>query len=497
MADGFTVHDAAPDDLPDIRILNLHRRAPPPFPLQLFGDRWAGWIKDAAEATAAPTDYVGGPLLVAASAVIGNARWAQAYPGWDEPPHLWVCSVGDSGGSKSPGADPVLKQVLPTIEREMQRDFPDKLRAWQAAAEIAKVTREGWEAEVKRAAKSGNPPPHPPRDMDPGQPPKAPALRSNDATIESVAEHLASGSPKGLLMLRDELAGHLIGMGAYNDGARAFWLESYGGRPYRQDRKKNPLPIIVPHLSCAWWGGVQPARLQQIMQDADDGMLARFMWIWPEPLPFDLPQNAPDMDFPVNAFLRLHALQMQEGPEGPAPIMVPLAGDVLNDMRDLACDMQSRQKFAGGIMSSALGKGRGLALRLSLIFEHLWWCAEGGTRPPPTTISRRAFAAAAAFVSDYAMPMAERTYGDAAAPKADRDAATLARWIVAKRPEEIQGRALQRDVRLPGLSDAGSIKAAAEVLEGAGWLLPQPKAAAAGRPRVAWPVNPALWGALP
>ena len=85
----------------------------------------------------------------------------------------------------------------------------------------------------------------------------------------------------------------------------------------------------------------------------------------------------------------------------------------------------------------------------------------------------------------------------AAKAKAERDAATLARWIVANRPKEIQGRALQRDVRLPGLSDAESIRAAAAVLEGDGWFLPGAKPPGAGRPRVAWTINPALWGVVP
>lgn len=496
MDDGFTARDVKPE-VPDIRILNLHRRPPPAFPLHLFGRRWGRWIGNAAEAASAPVDYVAGPLLAAASAVIGNARWAQAYPGWDEPPHLWVCSVGDSGGSKSPGADPVLKHIVPALEREMQRDFPERMREWQTASEAAKAKRERWEADVKQATKAGNSPPLPPRDMDIPPAPKAPALRSNDATIEVVAENLASGSPKGLLMVRDELAGHLIGMNAYNDAARPFWLEAYGGRLYRVDRKKNPVPIIVPHLTCAWWGGTQPARLHEIMDGADDGLLARFIWLWPEPLPFDLPKQAPDNVFAIAAFMRLHSLQMQAGPDGLAPIMVPLVGEALNDLRDLARQMQEAQRFAGGLMSSALGKGRGLALRLSLIFEYLWWCAEDGARPPPTEISRRAFAAAAEFVADYAMPMAERTYGDAAAPKADRDAATLARWIVAKRPKEIHCRALQREVRLPGMTDAESIRAAAAVLDDAGWFLPGDKPTRPGRPRVAWVINPALWEAIP
>jgi hypothetical protein len=37
--------------------------------------------------------------------------------------------------------------------------------------------------------------------------------------------------------------------------------------------------------------------------------------------------------------------------------------------------------------------------------------------------------AAARLVSEYVMPMAERTYGDAACTVVDRNTATLARWI--------------------------------------------------------------------
>ena len=53
----------------------------------------------------------------------------------------------------------------------------------------------------------------------------------SDLTIEKVADILARAAPKGLLMVRDELAGWLLGMNRFNAGARAFWLEAYGGRP--------------------------------------------------------------------------------------------------------------------------------------------------------------------------------------------------------------------------------------------------------------------------
>ena len=117
--------------------------------------------------------------------------------------------------------------------------------------------------------------------------------------------------------------------------------------------------------------------------------------------------------------------------------------------------------------------------------------------PPPAVITREAFAAAAMLVSDYLLPMAERTYGDAAAAPRDRDAATLARWIAKERPAEVHVRTLQRDVRLPGLTTAEAIHAAAAVLVDAGWVLaPAPGGGQPGRPKAAYPVNPALWAAL-
>ena len=135
MADGFTIRDAGAVsawDKPDMSVMRLGRRAPVRMKLDGFGQQWRDWIAAAAEAASAPVDYVAAPLLSTASALIGNARWAFATPGWGEPPHLWVCAVGDSGSSKSPGADALLRDVLPEIERRMLGDFPDQLRDWQA-----------------------------------------------------------------------------------------------------------------------------------------------------------------------------------------------------------------------------------------------------------------------------------------------------------------------------------------------------------------------------
>jgi hypothetical protein len=167
-------------------------------------------------------------------------------------------------------------------------------------------------------------------------------------------------------------------------------------------------------------------------------------------------------------------------------------------IEELGREMQDRQASAGGLLCSALGKARGTALRLSANLELLWWCAEDGMSAPPATISARAFVAAARLVADYFVPMAERVYGDAAASVKDRNAATLARWIMRERPAEAHVRRLQREVRLPGLRTADDIHAAAGVLVEADWLAMPTKVAEFGpRTRIVYPINPRLWEMAP
>src|SRR5438874_2013052 len=125
---------------PDMSILQPERPRAPKLPLAAFGPAWAEWITSAAEAAACPPDYVAAPLLAAASALIGHARWAQATPGWAEPPHLWLGVVGEPGTGKSPGSDALMRDVLPEIERRMLADFPDRLSAWRT--DVSKAAKQ-------------------------------------------------------------------------------------------------------------------------------------------------------------------------------------------------------------------------------------------------------------------------------------------------------------------------------------------------------------------
>ena len=130
--------------------------------------------------------------------------------------------MGDSGDGKSPGADTLFRYVVPRLEENMRIDFPESLREWRAKAEMAKAQLEAWQHDVRQAQKLGRPPPMGPEGVEAVPEPERPRLIQVDVTHEKVASVLATASPKGVLMVRDELAGFLIGMNSYSDAARLF-----------------------------------------------------------------------------------------------------------------------------------------------------------------------------------------------------------------------------------------------------------------------------------
>src|SRR5260221_13345501 len=196
-----------------------------------------------------------------------------------------------------------MRDVLPEIERRMLADFPDRLRAWCAGIELGKAARQRWLERLREAERRGTRAPPPPLLIVPLQP-QAPRLRQHDVTIEKVAELLAHAAPKGLLIVRDELAGWIAGMNAYNGGGRSFWIEAYGGRPYRVERKSDPNPIAAPRLAVAVYGGTQPDKLARLLREGDDGLLGRLLWLWPEPIPFHLGRQTQRTEWAIRALGR-------------------------------------------------------------------------------------------------------------------------------------------------------------------------------------------------
>lgn len=276
---------------PDPRLLRPSLPPAPALPFRdVLGPRLAQWVADAAEAKGAPVDYVFGALLAVAGATIGNARWASVWQGWAEPPIIWTMCVGLPSAGKSPAIDAAL-QPLRKEERRLREAAQAERAQWAEKADLARLEESAWKEAAKAAIKEGKPPPNRPAGCDAGATPHIPRLVVNDGTIERLGWILAK-QPRGTLQMRDELAGWLEGMQRYSGGGsdRPFWLEAFGGRGYTVERMGRE-PLTIDRLSIGVLGGIQPDRLKSLLfKSDDDGLLARFLPIWPEPAPLRRPQ---------------------------------------------------------------------------------------------------------------------------------------------------------------------------------------------------------------
>lgn len=481
---------------PDMTILNGGRRSPVQMPSGLFGPAWP-IIQGIAEGTSTPVDYPAAGFLAACASLIGGKRRAQPYrsSNWSEPCIIWTAVVGDPSSRKSPALEAVTSK-LAAIEAESAERHKLAITAWQEVAQRAKASRLEWEKAVAIAAKDGLPTPPMPSDASEPEEPQRRRTVIQDATPEAVAGILAS-NPVGTLHFRDELSGWLTSFDRYSPGGREFWLEAYGGRPFVVDRKGSKQPIIVPFNGVSVAGGIQPAKLASaLLASPDDGLVARFLMFWPDKVTFTRPRAAADMEGLERIYRRLDSLAWATGENGELRhITLPLSDKAADVFEAWQKDNAGIDDDATALLKSFVGKMDGTVIRLALVAELIGWAVNGGTEPVEVSVS--SLMAAAEWVDDYAKPMAERVYGDAALPDSERNAAILARYIRKASLRAINKRELRRSPhksKLPGLRERSALDDAIAYLVDAGWLREAHSrdGGTTGRQREDYMVNPAV-----
>ena len=483
---------------PDMSMVSEKRFPAPMMPTAMFGDLWP-LVSDLAEGAGAPVDYVALGMIATAASLIGAKRRVQPFesaPQWQEPCVLWVAPVGDPSSNKSPAID-AATGPLRGIEKDRAEEHKTQMIYWQTKAERAKAERAQWQAQVKEATKMGEATPAMPEAADEPEPPHRPRLMVQDGTPEAVIEIL-SGNPNGVLHLRDELAGWLMSFERYSPGGREFWLEAYGGRHFTVDRKSNKAGAVsVPFNGVTVLGGIQPEKLADcLLATADDGLVARFLWAWPEPRRYQRPQNIADLGLLDTIYRTLASLRARNEESGaivPDVLMLtPEAGTIFEAW---IRDNDEAGAVAAGLYKGFLGKLRGMVLRLALVAELLAWARRGGREPD--NIGAKTLVTVLEFVDGYAKPSALRVFGDAALPIDQRNAAQLAKLIVREAWDRISAREILRSGRLSKAEKAADVDAAIELLIEADWLRPAPSRSGGtiGRAKKEFLVNPAAHGA--
>jgi hypothetical protein len=501
---GNDAGDAWPE--PDRSLLNDDRPPAPAFDWDAVPLVWVDWIKGTAADCGAPVDYVAAALFGVASSIIGNARRVSPWPGWVEQPHLWFALVGFPSTNKTIALAP-LKTACNEIEKSEQGAHHEAMRRYLEKKERAKAVREQWQGDVKKALKDKAEPPPIPTDARGPDEPVPPRSMIADATTEE-AGRLLAGNHRGLALVRSELAGWLGQLDRYGgEGAdRAFYLEAWDGGSHVMDRVKfNGVPLRIPYTSLAIVGNLQPDHLRGVFSGIDDGLAARFLYIWPEPIAPKRPHQTGAGERAKRlreAFARMRGLDWgRDNQRNPVPVILHLEEEALAVLDGVRLEIfEANQADGSGVMGGWRGKNSGRLLRLALVFEMLQW-AWDGDGDPPNVISLEMLRRAADYI-DYATAMMKRCLAGLALTAAQCEAANLARYLIRSGREHfvlegvgqplLNERKNYQTAGFHALRDKDHRRGAFDELKDAGWVRPA-ASSTGGRRRGDWLLNPRIW----
>lgn len=203
-----------------------------------------------------------GPLLTAASSVIGNRSRVIVNAGWSEPFVIWAGNILPPSAMKSAIADVIGKVIIQFQIRDLDRHNHEK----------------------RELREQGG---------DPDDLPSPRRWMVSDATYERIAQLIAEPKTLGLLSYQDELMGWFERLDARQSaGARAGWLSFWTGSATIVDRKVAA-SSFASSSAVSLFGNVQPDRLVSMITSTDDdassagdGLWARFLWCRPPQAPW-------------------------------------------------------------------------------------------------------------------------------------------------------------------------------------------------------------------
>ena len=396
-----------------------------PFPVSLLPEPVGAFVREAAEALSTDPVLVAFPLLASVAATIGNRRRIELWPGWREPPILWLAAVADSGSMKSPAAD----KGLAFIRQRQDAAF----KAFRVAvADYEREKREHDRASRRRDAEQTEPP----------ERPVAERMLVDDVTIEGLGPILEQ-NPGGVLVARDELAGWFDFdrySGGRGGGDAARWLSCSGAAPLTVDRKLSGT-LYIPAAAVSIVGTIQPRVLARAVgsRHVDNGLLQRFILASPPRRMKEIPSG--DVGFATVDAMRsmFETLAAIRSADDGSPRVIDLEPEAADVWRAFYREHATEQFNASGPVGSMLAKGEGWAARLALVFHMIAQAGADTMRGDRIRVdSIEAGVGIARWAArEWRRVFAEMTYGAAL-----EDDAGLREWIAGR-----GGVASPRDVR--------------------------------------------------
>lgn len=397
-----------------------------PFPADVLPEPIRGFVTEAAKAIGCDASYIALPLLSGLASAIGNTHRIALKRGWTEPAIVWTAIVGDSGTAKSPALELGLRPIRKR-QHDAMKEHAEAMK--QHADALAMHERDA--AHWKRS-KSDTPPPAKP------EAPIADRCWTDDATTEALAV-LLQQNPRGLLMVRDELAGWFNFdryAGGKGGGDAAKWLEMFGGRPMVVDRKTGGT-LYVPRAAVSIAGGIQPETLRRALgqEHRDNGLAARLLLTCPPRKPkrwTEADVNADTEAAVALVFDRLFGLTPETDDDGDErPRLVTLADDGKRAWVTFYNEHAGEQVNLSGDEAAAGSKLEGYAARLALVVHLTRWAAGDATLRDPARVDEASIAAGVVLARWFG-DEARRVYAILGESDEGRESRRLVEWIERK-----------------------------------------------------------------
>ena len=496
--------DAHGWDEPDWTLLDDRRGELPDFPVDVLTPAWQEWLLRACHGAGVRPEHVAVPLIGVASSLIGTARRVRASTSWSEPMTLWTCLVADSGDRKTPGLN-VVRRALGLIEKSNSAATSAKRLAHATLAQKAKEVKKQWKRDREAALKASpprEPPPIPTEAIDPGNFIE-PSLYATDPTIERLAA-LLQARPRGMVLIRDELAGLFANMSRYSGGSdRPFWLEAWNGERHVVERVSGS--IAIDHLLVGVVGSFQPDKLARALAGDEDGMSGRFLFAWPSapdyrPLTNDAAEVEPELQGALTALIRLPS----EDVDGVfAPQTISLSVRAIAEFEEFRKWVDKTKRGLDGHEQKWLVKGETVVLRLAGTLAYMAWAISLGAQPTngldgitgslePKTIDEQFMTAAIRLWRDFFWPHARAALRQIGSSDRHREARRALRWIKANGKTVVSIEDIRREA-LGQKLDAEQTHGLLDRLEKAGWMK-KDTTKTGGRPKHRWNINPKLLG---
>jgi hypothetical protein len=305
--------------------------------------------------------------------------------------------------------------------------------------------------------------------------------------------------PRGMLQIRDELAGLFSTMGQLN--ARAFYLEAWNGNRFIVERVDDARSFIVPNLLVGVIGGFQPDKLAAAFTGDEDGMSGRFLYGWPttpaySPLTDDIAEVDPEF---CDLLVKLVRLPAEDEKGAFTPRTVALSAGAREVFECYRKFVDQTKRGIEGREQQWLAKSETHLLRLAGTLAYLAWGTMIEARdlqsisaaPEPNEIDQKFMADAVRLMQTYFWPHARAALRQIGLTDRHRHIRRVLRWIRAHNAAEISLKDARRDA-LAGSLDVEQTRDLIDRLAAAGWLRSM-VTKTGGRPRERWQVNPRIF----